>query len=62
MGRYGNYRGEAIAPTGFRKKIHCHTAQNSWIRKLRVFVGPEIAKLPQLTQIRALQEKSTNIP
>ncbi|MEG4090903.1 hypothetical protein [Microcoleus sp. Pol12B4] len=42
----GNYCGGAIAPNEFRKQIHRHTAQNIWILKLRVFVAPEITKLP----------------
>ncbi|MEP6518763.1 hypothetical protein [Microcoleus vaginatus] len=42
----GNSRGGAIAPNEFRKQSHRHTAQNIWIRKLRVFVGSEITNLP----------------
>ncbi|MEG4056172.1 MULTISPECIES: hypothetical protein [unclassified Microcoleus] len=42
----GNSRGGAIAPNEFRKQMHRHTAQNIWIFKLRVFVCPEITKLP----------------
>jgi len=41
-----NSRGRAIAPKEFRKQIHRHTAKNIWIRKLRVFVCPEMTKLP----------------
>lgn len=42
----GNASRGAIAPNEFRKHIHRHTAQNIWIRKLRVFVGADITKLP----------------
>ncbi|MEG3921865.1 hypothetical protein [Microcoleus sp. POL10_C6] len=42
----GNSGGGAIAPNEFRKQIHRHRVQIIWIRKLRVFVSPEMIKLP----------------
>jgi hypothetical protein len=42
----GNCRRRAIAPNEFREQIHRHREQNVWIRKLRVFVGADITKLP----------------